>query len=142
MVQDRKVDKHKPPSRGGLIFNEHLLTFIIFHKNDKIENVLNLSKSILNQLELNRNQSNNESINICMHKWIINQTIFEFFYQRSVVELSQVRHLSPPIELVDVDVVDVAAAVFFIVYTLVFDTHIYLYLYILSDLIWESKAPI
>ena len=60
-----------------------------------------------------------------------------FFYQRSVVELSLFGHISPPIELFDVDVVDVAAAFCFSFYCsyFIFDTHMYLYLYILSDLI-------
>ena len=62
--------------------------------------------------------------------------MYELFYQWSVVELSQVGHISPPIELFDVDVVDVAAALFFyIVYTLYLNIHICLYLYILSNLI-------
>ena len=63
--------------------------------------------------------------------------VYEFYYQRSVVELSQIRHISTPNKLFDVDVVDVAAAfssfLLFILY--ISDIHIYLYLYILSDLI-------
>ena len=60
---------------------------------------------------------------------------YELFDQRSVAKLSQIEYISPPIKLFDVDVVDVAAAHFYIVYTLHFDIHIYLHLYILSGLI-------
>ena len=46
------------------------------------------------------------------------KSINEFFYQRSVVEFSQIGHTSPPIKLFGVDVVDVAAALFLILFIL------------------------
>ena len=51
--------------------------------------------------------------------------IYELFYQRSVVELAQLGHIPPPNKLFDVDVVDVAAGLFSMLFILDnFDIHI------------------
>ena len=51
------------------------------------------------------------------------------FYQWSVVELSQIGHISSPIKLCDVDVEDIAAALFFILFILYILIFIFIYIH-------------
>ena len=71
------------------------------------------------------------NIYLCIHTYLP----YELFYQRSVVELSQIGHISPPIKLCDVDVVDVEAAlccIMFILHILIFIS-IYIYIFCLTS---------